>query len=164
MVACCDGNQLFIRFRRTQSTTMAMTTGKIQSDFRQHLIILSELADLGWIDLILVGTEITREFCGIRPGRLDQVRHMALGAGKLHAQMGGVILLPGFIRMALFALQVDGLLACLAELDDTLVRIMTENAFQDSVFALEEVMDLYSMLDETILGDYWSTGIGTVAG
>ena len=80
------------------------------------------------------------------------MRHVTLGAWKLHAQVSGVFLLPGFVRMALLAFQVDGLLASLAELDDAFMWIMAKNAFQYGVFALEEVANFYTVLDEAILG------------
>ena len=44
---------------------MAMTAGKIQSEFRQDLTIFSELTDLGGVDLYLVGPEIAGEFGSI---------------------------------------------------------------------------------------------------
>ena len=83
-----------------------MTAGKIQANLRQRLTIFGKLADLGWVDFYLVGAEVAREFRSIRPRGLDQMRHMALGAGELHAQVGGILLLPGFVWMALFALEI----------------------------------------------------------
>ena len=62
---------------------MAMAAGKIQADFRQDLIFLGKLAYLGWIDLYLVRSEITREYFGISPCRLDQIRHVTLYTGEL---------------------------------------------------------------------------------
>ena len=50
---------------------MAMTAGKIQTDFRQHLTIFGELADLGRIDLYLVCAKVAGEFGSICPGGLD---------------------------------------------------------------------------------------------
>ena len=79
MVACCNRDQFLICFRRTQTTTMAVTAGKIQPDFRQDLTVLGELADLGRVDLYLVSAKVAGEFGSICPGGLDQMRHVTLG-------------------------------------------------------------------------------------
>ena len=85
------------------------------------------------------------------------MRHVTFCARKLHAQVGGVLLLPGLVRMALFAFEINSLFASLAELDDAFMRIMAEDAFKDGMFALEKVANFYTVLDEPILGSYRCT-------
>ena len=140
-----------------------MTAGKIQPDFRQHLTVFRELADLGWVDLDLMGTEVAGELGGICPGDLDQMRHMTLGTGKLHAQVHGIILLPGFVWMALFAFQVYGLLASLAELNDTRVGVMAKDAFQNCMLASEEIGN-FIRLDEPIFSSHGCSSMRLMAG
>ena len=92
------------------------------------------------------------------------MRHMTLGAGKLHAQVGGVLLLPGLVRMALFAFEVNGLFAGLAELDDAFVGVMAQNAFHHCMLTLEEVAVFNIVLDKSVFGCQRISGIAPMAG
>jgi hypothetical protein len=89
---------------------------------------------------------------------------MTLGTGKLHAKVDGIILLPGFVWMALFAFQVYGLLACLAELDDTRMGVMAKDTFQHCMLASEEIGGLFILLDKPICRSHSHASMGLVAG
>lgn len=159
---CLD--QLGVGFGGTQAFLMAVFAGVVEGNLGVDLAaVRADLADLGWIDRHHVSPDITQEGVGAVPGAGDHVWHMALGAGHVHRQVFGIVLIASFLEMAVLAACARGGLFCLLQLLYPGMRIVTGDTIQGVMSAEEHPAVLVLMHGHTRFGVYGLAGSGLVA-
>lgn len=133
---------------------VAVFASEVQSDLRQRILaILGELAYLVRVYAHHMGPDVPCELLGVPPSALGDPGHVALYAGHLHGLVG-IGLIPGFLVVTIGALGSSGGVSSLPKLLDSCMGIVTDGAFENHVFALEELLVLLMMLYESPLGIY----------
>lgn len=95
-----------------------------------------------------MSSDVPCKLLGISNRAFGDPRHMTVDTAYTIEHMN---LVPVFclLVMTILALRARGLLPGLAQLDNALVGIMTNNTINDDMFTLEQLLILLMMPDET---------------
>ena len=102
-----------------------------------------------------MGANITLVSFRIAQGALGNAGHVAVDAFYVQFHMGLVVLSTGLFLMAVFTLCARGLQTLIAQLNDTLMGIMANDAVNSHMLALEQLFILLMVLDEAAAGIYF---------